>query len=186
MSSPTVVQEVVFIGAESAGKSLLVKNLVRYFADAKLDGNGDAMDLEAFCAQTVGVDIVDLTINERKVQFRELGSAIVSRWHSYYEACTLLVFVVDLSDISNWSTAFIALLEASQYRNSLLKGKHVLLLLNRVDEIDKGTYQAGLQSLQLPNFNTSWPELEIIDASPSQPGGLDAVARWLKGYILPR
>lgn len=188
MSSPLVpvelVPEVLFVGPESAGKSLVVKNLVRLFAETKHEIN-NGIDLDAFCAQTVGVDIVDLVIDEKKCQFRELGSAIVSRWHSYYEACTVLVFVIDLSDISNWSAAFLALLEASQYQHTMLEGKPVLVLLNRVEDIDKMTYQAGLQSLQLSYLKVSWPKLATLEASPSQSESLEVIARWIKSH-LPR
>jgi GTPase SAR1 family protein len=106
--------EVLFLGAEGSGKSLLIRRLCeicklanKYGSSSAAPGLLDVVELSAEnTIPTIGVDLNSLPLTEDiTLNVREVGATMVSRWDSYYEGCSTIIFVIDSSDLGSIAAA---------------------------------------------------------------------------------
>jgi GTPase SAR1 family protein len=175
--SSVPIQEVLFVGAESAGKSLLVKNLKLSQADSDKFYKSR---LDDYCAPTVGVDLLDVPwSNGRTICLRELGSPISSRWASYFQQCRIFMFVIDIGDSSNWSTSFILLHECCAYRQQSLDYKPALIVLNRASSTDSFTLEAGIIALGLRELEHVWGGCKTLSGDCTDHNFIQEIANYI-------
>lgn len=163
--------EILVLGTENVGKTLLVKSVREWLGQGSLE----KMSYEGV-TPTVGVNIVDLTLpattssqiidqttanhgQQEALNFkiRELGSAIALKWFTYFDQCDAVVFLVDISDVSTWATSMVLLhetytfLHATHNQRKKLDGDYVskpmLLVLTKTDITDQFTISAGKDML---------------------------------------
>mmetsp|Transcript_34107 Transcript_34107/g.49548 ORF Transcript_34107/g.49548 Transcript_34107/m.49548 type:complete len:186 (-) Transcript_34107:1461-2018(-) len=133
--------ELVIIGAEGAGKSLIAKRLKEISHNNGLDGN-DIFPLSILntTIPTVGMEISTIKIDGISVILRELGSSISNRWSSYYPEASGVIFVVDVSDMGWYPNALVLLHEAIAALFITELQKPLLIALNKLDMCDSTTY----------------------------------------------
>lgn len=119
--------EILVIGTENSGKSLLTHNIKDWIQHKSLSKYAI---LDNVTGPTIGVDITDLQLPNAHImsnlhnvplmsfKIRELGSAISSKWHTYYEDADGLIFTIDCADMSTWSNSIVLLHECLHYFTS--------------------------------------------------------------------
>lgn len=155
--------EVLLIGSESAGKSTLIKR-IREISCIQTNSIDSDNVLGEVITQTIGVDIVDINYFSSVFKIRELGSAISSRWHTYFQESVALVFVIDASDPASWSQAYVFLHESLSFGNCW-KGKEILVVLNKVDIADWMTLNACENMLGLDILTAGDKHITIAQGS---------------------
>lgn len=115
------------IGTENSGKTLLSRNVKDWIQHNALSKHAI---LDNVAGPTIGVDITDLDIPYPQImsnanniipitfKLRELGSAISSKWHTYYEEATGIIFTIDASDVGTWSNSAVLFHECLLYFTS--------------------------------------------------------------------
>ena len=125
-------KEVLFLGAEASGKTLLIRKIKsKVLKDSRNDDNRTI--------KTVGVNIDSFHLNnENLVKLREVGSSMISRWTSYSDDCHMIVIVIDCSDASSFPSAYILLLEIISHLNTSNSKSHkpLTVALNKLDLAD--------------------------------------------------
>lgn len=179
-----MTEEVLFIGVENSGKSFIIQQIRNYLSSrsnnpdiipsggaanmASKNFNAVTPSFNEYTAPTIGVDILDVTLPTipiaTTIHVRELGAAIQPRWFSYFQNCSIILFILDVSDISLWSTAANYLNECYSYY-ALIGGKHIICILNKSDLADVNTIKECRNSLKLDEIMTYWRELEIREGS---------------------
>jgi len=158
--------EILVIGAESTGKSSLIKR-IREISSLQSHGNDfDTMNSNEVITPTIGVDIVDINYFSTLFKLRELGVAISSRWHSYYEDCDAMIFLVDVSDAASWSQSYVLLHDCLTFLPQWKK-KPILLVLNKVDIADEMTIKTCERMLRLETL-TQIPQEDGEGQDPLQ------------------
>jgi GTPase SAR1 family protein len=172
------MEEIVVIGAECVGKSVFIKalkNIIKSVDSQEI--NASPADYE-YAAPTVGVDIVDLNINGKLVTIRELGAAISSRWSSYYANSKAFIFIIDVCDISLWSTSALLLHEFLSYE-SLTAGKKILLFLNKADLCSATMIETAKQHLHINHIDINGRDIRVLEGSSFAIDCLDQIRAWI-------
>lgn len=165
------------MGGESAGKSLFIVKMKEVTQNSGLD-ECDILVANEGTLPTVGVELNTIKIgNDRTVCFREIGSALSSRWENYYEGCKDIIFLVDGSDLAHVAVSFVLLHEILAAIFSSVE-KHVLLAINKSDLVDRKTLIQVQNFLRIDELQETG-RVEVIVGS-SMDGSLctDALA-WL-------
>lgn len=172
-----MAEEVLVIGAECAGKSVLIKALKSMISSDVHEVEASPADYE-YSAPTIGVDLVDLSINGKTVTIRELGAAISSRWSSYYANSKAFIFVVDVSDISLLSTSALLLHEFLSYE-ALTMGKKILIFLNKADLCSASTIESAKQHLGINHISINDRNIKVLVGSTFAVDCLDKIKTWI-------
>jgi GTPase SAR1 family protein len=197
--------EILLIGPENSGKSYLLKCLRKLLR--KEDENQNELDfveeksmtrnilpdntgrkvLLSYCpdegtTSTVGVDIVDFSFGDRHFKITELGGSIVSRWFTYYEACSAVIFVIDISSPGSWPTSMVSLYETVSY-DKQLANKPVLLVLTKKDLCDIITFKTGINMLCLHELLAERQSTQIISGSLFDLSFIEKIADWLRSVV---
>ncbi|XP_061740658.1 ADP-ribosylation factor-like protein 16 isoform X1 [Nerophis ophidion] len=168
----------LLLGATGVGKTLLLKRL------QKLSLHGDyASDALPHTLPTVGTNLTDLTLKRNKLTVRELGGCMGPIWHSYYNDCCSVIFVVDSANICQTSSSCIQLLSvlsAEQLHNA-----SVLILFNKRD-MPCTMSLVEIQSLfRLDDILASAPQtVTTLEVSARSGMGLQEVLAWLESVTL--
>ena len=119
------IREVLLVGCESSGKTLLARHLQKMCAkdvDARLDAN---------TKPSVGVELSQLAHNRCPFTLREVGGIMIPLWPRYFDGCDAVVFVVDTTDAAASGSAVV------EWYNLLddarLQSKPALLVFNKRD-----------------------------------------------------
>ena len=94
--TPPVVRpanEILLLGCESAGKTLLCRQLERLCSAA----SASALPLDAKTQPSIGVELLDIVYRKHNLSVREVGGAMQPVWQRYFEGCGAVVLVVDSS-----------------------------------------------------------------------------------------
>lgn len=162
----TCKTEILFVGPESAGKTVLIKclsDLTSNPTKTPFDGT-----LESPVA-TVGTNLTTISLSSsslhsrssREYILREVGGLMIARWGIYVEDCSSLVFVVDCSDVGAVTTAVASLHEVLANRE-FIKGKSIAIALNKSDLCDATSLNFVENNLISDDIATS---LHLINAS---------------------
>ncbi len=124
--------EILIVGTENSGKTLLTRQIKEWIHNKSLSKHSI---VDNVAGPTIGVDITDLHLpnlhimsninNVSPIPFkvRELGSAIASKWHTYFDDADGIIFTIDCSEISTWSNSICLLYECVHYFISMLPTK---------------------------------------------------------------
>ena len=174
-STESGTSEVLILGGDGAGKSLLVRRL----KELQNANSGDGFDesLEG-TMPTVGVEINTIDINGLNVNLREIGSSISLRWDAYIPDCNHLVFVSDISDTGSIGSTMALLHEVlSCYEG--LRNKPILLAFNKIDLCSKRSYTVAFNMLRVEELMERNGNISLVNGSCTNGSLATAVANWL-------
>ena len=166
--------EVLLLGCEGAGKTLLCRHLARVTARRP-----PAAPLNAATQPSIGVELLDVGHAKRAFSVREVGGSMQPVWPRYFEGCKLLVFVADTSSARAAGDAVVewhALLAAEALRDT-----PALLLLNKRDlagALPPPTLQALFRTAE---FAAAHPKRDVgsIELSALSGDGLSELLEWI-------
>jgi len=185
MSSSTF--EVLVLGAEGSGKSLLIRRL-NFVPTVLLEEEDDSLTFSEATNPTTGVDIVSVHIGEDvgSVTFRELGSSMALRVSSYLPDCSCVLFVVDISDLSSLAAAHVHLLETLSYRE-MIANKPIAIAFTHGDLSDGDALATCEYVLQIDELSSAYPNLTILQGNNSLDDGLSSCVKiWVRDMIKQR
>lgn len=153
---------VLVLGSVGAGKTLLVRRMKQMADQGRLDYDGGAEEhtIPTVLAATVGQDLQRITIKNTggtkvTTPFREIGGALSQRWASYVVNCTVLLFVVDASNLQKAAASWVDLLDLLALPG--LQHKPVIVCLNKLDVCNRAEYLAEIYGImRLGEVMASW------------------------------
>eukprot|EP00696_Hemimastix_kukwesjijk_P018100 gnl/Hemi2/6895_TR2350_c0_g1_i1.p1 gnl/Hemi2/6895_TR2350_c0_g1~~gnl/Hemi2/6895_TR2350_c0_g1_i1.p1 ORF type:complete len:209 (-),score=56.72 gnl/Hemi2/6895_TR2350_c0_g1_i1:91-717(-) len=165
--------DVLLVGCEGAGKSLLTKRLM----NLKAAPPGTQVAYTTF--PTVGVELDEVHGEKASVLVREVGGVFVNLWANYFGGCQMVVFVVDASNSAQLAAAYVELLNI--LRAEALASKPLLLLLNKTDHPHALSLQALSVIFRLDDLiaacGTTRP-VSVLEASAFTGANLPKVWQW--------
>ena len=173
--------QVLVLGAENTGKTLLLKRLQKVIAEGI---NVNSFDSIPSTVATVGTNIVNVTWNKRKYNFRELGGAMAPIWKNYYSDCQGVIFLIDVGNpfqVSASTVLFYDMLSESK-----LAKVPVILLFNKIDQ-ETGLKISELKFiLRLKDLQKHLTQnLTIAECSLKDGQGTQDVLNWLQKKCIP-
>ncbi len=171
----------LLVGCAGVGKTLLLKRL------QACSNRGSYEDLEdpPSTIPTVGTNLVNILNNKRQeITVRELGGAMASIWHNYYDKCEGLIFMVDMCNKTQISATCIQLLDA--LTSPKLRTDAVLLVLNKVDlpnALPRKEYEAMVRLCDI--MDNCSQKITVIETSAREGQGLEEVANWIQDHTRP-
>ena len=171
--------EVLVLGAEGAGKSLLTKHLVAVVGKSPAEIRQSESTIP-----TVGVEMSNVDVGHGPLVLREVGSSIYSRWDSYYKECRAVIFVVDVADTGSYASTMVLLHEMLS-NSVVMTAVPILVALNKLDMVDTATYQTCLSFLDLEGLLDSGEEgreITVVEGSCLAPDHslCTQIVGWLK------
>lgn len=171
--------QVLVLGAENSGKSLLVKRLQMLLTKGK-----DASFSEApSTISTVGSNITKVTVEKVEFDLREVGGAMAPLWKNYYNDANAVVYVIDSSNQFQISASCILLL--TMLSNEKLHGKHVLIVFNKID------FLTGLSINKLKNIYRlddviahAKQKIMLVECSCIEKIGFNKIFQWLESLLI--
>lgn len=121
-------------------------------------------------------------MKRKKVTVRELGGCMGPIWHSFYEDCSVVMFVIDSANITQIASSCIQLL--SVLSAEPLRGASVLVLFNKRD-LPCTMSLIEMKSLFRMDdiIATSPQEITVLEVSARTGQGLPEVLNWLEGLF---
>ncbi|KAL6756130.1 ADP-ribosylation factor family-domain-containing protein [Haematococcus lacustris] len=169
-------QELLILGLEGSGKSLLVRRL------QGLHGVTPPGRQPAETMPTMGTEVTTISTGTkatgRKLRLRELGGSMSPIWPDYFSACRAVIFVVDLADAANLAPAAVELYELLQHPD--LKMKPLLLVFNKCDApatVSQSDLELVLSLSDLQRVLKS--QLNVMEVSAVTGHGVPAMLDWM-------
>lgn len=179
--------ECLILGAEGAGKTLLLKKLLSKNSkqSSRRGANPSSGAAEPSCEgilptiPTVGTNIEDLKITkEITCKLREYGGSMASLWNSAYSRCSMVVFVVDASNSTQVSASTMLMLDV--FTAKALEKKPVLIFFNKMDS------QFGMSLVELKSImrlgdviQNATQKVCVVQGSCATEVGLDSILEWI-------
>lgn len=168
-------EDVLVVGTESAGKSVLVKRLskvpqIKQTVLAQKHNNNRPYDITAYnndvladlCTiPTVGVDMTRVTVHGKEVVLREISYSLSLNFDQYFDRCYGIIFVIDAFDLGSISSASVLLHEILSEAEGALKGRSLLVVLNKVDLCDFTMIATAQNILQIDEIIRSVPHISM-------------------------
>lgn len=174
--------EVLVLGAEGSGKSLLIRKLKQLCAN---DVEEDEDQSES-TIPTVGVDISTLRIEGTELGIREIGATMASKWSSYIPDCVALLFVIDVSDLGMLASNLVLLYEVLA-NGQHFKDRPFAILFNKLDLVcDPISIGVVYNTLRIGDLIEDENDLTIVLLSGSSLNKDSApfcVHRWIQSFI---
>ena len=168
----TDVGEVLLLGCEGAGKTLLCRHLDKL---AKGDTNFPVLKETQ---PSIGIEMVTIGHRSKSFTLREVGGSMQPVWHKYFDGCAAVILVADTATGFGASNAAVELAEL--IRSDALQQKRLLLLLNKQD-LEHAIPEESLQLLlRLPMMQAcaGTERLKVLPASALTGDGLTQVMDW--------
>ena len=175
--------EVLLIGCEGSGKTLLARHLQR-MCDKDVDAG-----LDVRTKPSVGTELSHLAHKRRAFTLREVGGIMLPLWPRYFDACNALVFVADTSDAAASGGAVV------EWYNLLadarLQSKPALLLFNQRDRaqaLPDVTLRMLFRLSELESMGRGRGEraVTVLPVSALTGEGLPAVLDWIAEHNVVR
>lgn len=116
---------VLVIGAEGAGKTLLLRQL----ANRAKRGKQEVIDMAT--VPSVGTELMQIMAAKCNFLCREMGGSMIPVWPRYYQESHAVIFVIDGSSEAHLASATIELLTA--LKAPTLTGKPFAVVFNKCD-----------------------------------------------------
>mmetsp|Transcript_9873 Transcript_9873/g.15900 ORF Transcript_9873/g.15900 Transcript_9873/m.15900 type:complete len:220 (+) Transcript_9873:175-834(+) len=81
--------------------------------------------------ETCGIDFKELSYKGGNLRVREVGYPMRDCWHDFYETCSILIFVIDISDRYQIAPASSWLFDAVYHKD--MQKKPIIVVLNKID-----------------------------------------------------
>lgn len=117
---------VLTLGAEGAGKTLLLRQLANRLKQ------GEPGAIATATIPSVGTELRQLALGKCDVTFREMGGSMAPIWARYFDESHVVVFVINVTGEDLLATATVALMETLQ--SASLDGKPFAIVLNKCDQ----------------------------------------------------
>ena len=174
--------EVLLVGCEGSGKTLLARHLQR-MCDKDVDAG-----LDVRTKPSVGTELSHLAHKRRAFTLREVGGIMLPLWPRYFDACNALVFVADTSDAAASGGAVI------EWYNLLadarLQSKPALLLFNQRDRaqaLPDVTLRVLFRLSELESVGRERQRaVTVLPVSALTGEGLPAVLDWITKHVAVR
>ena len=174
----SVMKEILVLGAEGSGKSLLIRRVKEH-----TEGKFSVDTTSESTIPTTGVEIVHVELSsDVSCNVREIGSAISSRWDSYLSESCGLIFAVDVSDLGSLSSALVLLHEILS-NTPLMVNKRLLLVLNKTDCVERSSVVLAKNILRLNELQRLWPLMSVRCGSCVSGDICESVIDWMKGCL---
>nr|QXF29026.1 Arl16 [Vischeria sp. CAUP Q 202] len=145
----SVELKVLVVGCSGVGKTLLLRHLKQRFMgltepEKGSSGAGPMHMLKVDTQPTTGTDVQTITYQEVALTFREVGSALMTRWSSYYGEADIIMYVIDSANMVQIPSSWIELLNLLNHKE--MQEKAVLIVMNKSDISDQSSV-ATLKSI---------------------------------------
>ena len=162
--------EVLLIGVEGAGKTLLCRHIDKI-------SKGSSAPLQAATQPSIGVEKLEVQHHSRFFTVREVGGIMQPVWHRYFEACAAVILVADASSIEGAAGAAVEL--SNLLRTEALGQKPVLLLINKRDTRSAPPELSIRMLMGLPALErAAGARLCVVPGSALTGDGLTKVLDW--------
>ena len=170
----TTTTNILVLGPEGSGKTLLIKRL-QYLASNHVDAEFGEIPSSV---PTVGNDIVQLKLNNKEYTVREIGGAMAPIWKNYYKTADALIYVINKSNQFQISASYIMLL--TMLSHNAVKGKRVLILLNKTDFSSTFSFQQLEQIFRLDDLRKicGCDRIQVVQCSCLNKEGFEAILHW--------
>lgn len=168
--------EILILGGENAGKSLLIKRIQESTAP------GWDCNLSSESTQpTVGVELNEICLKSlNRVSVREIGSALSSQWPKYIPNCSHIIFLIDVADMGHLASAMVLLHEVML---SNVSKKNVLVAFNKLDLVDKRSLVAANNFLRVDDLKQDNRNMDVIYGSCMDGSLCAAVVAWITAQL---
>jgi GTPase SAR1 family protein len=154
--------EILILGAESSGKTVFIRRLLEISTNINASSIiasdlsiPTQLDLSAI--PTVGVDITKIALSsDKSFVFREIGSALASKYDVYLPQAQAIIYLIDAADIGSAASAMILLYEILSYKQYLCN-KSLAIVMNKTDLCDHSLtikQMIGLEAIIKRNHGT--------------------------------
>jgi signal recognition particle receptor subunit beta len=165
------VGEVLLIGCEGAGKTLLCNHLEKI-----TKGKADAL-LQSETQASIGVELIEVPHRSRLIAIREIGGTMQPMWNRYFDVCASIIVVADSSTPHAAVSAAVELAEVLSTPTAM--GKRVMLVLNKRDVVGAPPEASVRQLLRLPTLEAATNgRLTVLCASALTGDGLPQLLDW--------
>lgn len=154
------------IGPEGSGKTTLVKKLKNYNEKSVIYPT----------LSTVGTYVEEICLGGKiRCLLREFGGCMAPIWHTSYEDCHLMIYIIDASNAAQLSTATVLLIETLRDKN--LSNKPVLLVFNKNDVAWCSLLEMKW-AMRIEDLMTKY-NLLVADASCKTNEGIERIVDWI-------
>ena len=178
----TAMLEVLVLGAEGSGKSLLIRKLQQLYSN-NVEGDEDQSESTI---PTVGVDISTFRMNDIEFSVREIGATMASKWNSYIPDCIALLFVIDVSDLGMLASNLVLLYEVLANRHHF-RDKPFAILFNKLDLVcDPTSIAVVYNTLRIGDLIEDEDDLTTVllsGSSLSKESAPSCVYKWIKSFL---
>ena len=184
--------EVVLVGVESSGKSLLCRHLERLTAQVGADGAKKKSKKAAVAAApaplntstqpSIGVELVELAHRECIFDVRECGGTMQPVWPQYLAQAAAVIFVADTSSAEGCGGAVAEVCDVLRQAP-----ERVLLFLNKRDAANAVPLETTRLLFDLDALEAHNAErLTVLSGSALAGDGLEAVLDWCVDSLAER
>ena len=174
--------EVLVLGAEGSGKSLLIRKLKQLY-NHSVEGDEDQSESTI---PTVGVDISTFRVKDIEFSVREIGATMASKWNSYIPDCVALLFVIDVSDLGMLASNLVLLYEVLANRRHF-RNKPFAILFNKVDLVcDPNSIAVVYNTLRIGDLIEDENDLTTVilsGSSLSKESAPFCVQKWIQSFL---
>jgi hypothetical protein len=171
--SDILTKRILVLGSRWSGKSLLIKRLEEICLSSKIS-NDDFL----YTTTTIGKTLTTMKYKRNQLfEFHELGATLSCLWKTFYMSTHFdkIIYVIDSTQPWSISFTFEQLKEISE--QIPLKPKNILLIFNKMNEINSLNKTALIELLDL---NSIWNgEVDIIETNARTGTNLSSVLDWL-------
>jgi len=171
----TTTINILVLGAEGTGKSLLLKRLHYLVAN----GLAETFDDIPSTVPTVGNNIININLNKKNYEVREVGGSLAPIWKNYYKDSQAVIYVINKSNHLQISASCMLLLTV--LADEKLTNKPILILFNKTD-FDCHFNMVELRKIyrldeiqQNSNQNITVKEISCVDKN-----GFQDIFTWLQ------
>ncbi|XP_045465962.1 ADP-ribosylation factor-like protein 16 [Harmonia axyridis] len=160
---------ILCLGPKSSGKTLLLKKLQ----------NENNVDITSTSVPTVGTNIYTIKHNEYIMEVREIGGSMAPLWHKYFGGISIIIYVIDASNLCQISAAGVLLY--TFLANPALLYSKILLVLSKSDASYRQMRNEALLMLQMKRLETEINQkITIVVASAITGEGREEILEWIK------
>lgn len=172
------VMQVLVVGAENSGKSLMVKRIQMLLNK----GREESFNETPSTIPTVGNNITKVFVEKTELDIREIGGAMAPLWKNYYGDADAVVYVIDKSNQFQVSASCILLL--TMLSNEKLSGKPVLIAFNKSD-LPCGLSMSKLKNIYRTNdlIANAKQTITVVESSCIRKSGFDDIINWIERLV---
>ena len=123
-------KEILFMGPQGSGKTLLLKRLQTLTDEKKLT----PFDQIPNTNSTNGLETTNFKFRGVNFAFKELGGSSISEWETHAKSAKVIIYVFDAADLTKTATNIVWLHELLTCQS--IESKPIMILLSKCDVPD--------------------------------------------------